>query len=68
MGYLQGEKPITISKLLTMHRAGEKISVLTAYDSTMSALLNANRAPLLSPLSRWLITLAAFPVLMIMLS
>ena len=40
MGYLQGEKPITISKLLTMHRAGEKISVLTAYDSTMSALLN----------------------------
>ncbi|QWE30462.1 3-methyl-2-oxobutanoate hydroxymethyltransferase [Polynucleobacter sp. Adler-ghost] len=40
MGYLQGEKPITISKLLTMHAEGEKITMLTAYDSTMSALLN----------------------------
>ncbi|HBK44784.1 MULTISPECIES: 3-methyl-2-oxobutanoate hydroxymethyltransferase [unclassified Polynucleobacter] len=40
MGYLQGEKPITISKLLSMHAEGEKISMLTAYDSTMSALLN----------------------------
>lgn len=40
MGYLQGDKPITISKLLTMHAEGEKISMLTAYDSTMSALLN----------------------------
>jgi 3-methyl-2-oxobutanoate hydroxymethyltransferase len=40
MGYLQGEKPITISKLLSMRVEGEKISMLTAYDSTMSALLN----------------------------
>ena len=40
MGYLQGEKPITITKLLAMHAEGEKISMLTAYDSTMSALLN----------------------------
>jgi 3-methyl-2-oxobutanoate hydroxymethyltransferase len=40
MGYLQGEKPITISKLLTMRAEGEKIAMLTAYDSTMSALLN----------------------------
>lgn len=40
MGYLQGEKPITISKLLAMHAEGEKIAMLTAYDSTMSALLN----------------------------
>lgn len=40
MGYLQGEKPITISKLLTMRSEGEKITMLTAYDSTMSALLN----------------------------
>jgi 3-methyl-2-oxobutanoate hydroxymethyltransferase len=40
MGYLQGDKPITISNLLAMHAAGEKISMLTAYDSTMSALLN----------------------------
>jgi 3-methyl-2-oxobutanoate hydroxymethyltransferase len=40
MGYLQGEKPITISKLLSMYAEGEKISMLTAYDSTMSALLN----------------------------
>ena len=40
MGYLQGDKPITISNLLAMHTAGEKISMLTAYDSTMSALLN----------------------------
>lgn len=40
MSYLQGEKPITISKLLSMHAEGEKISMLTAYDSTMSALLN----------------------------
>jgi len=40
MGYLQGEKPITISKLLSMHAEGEKITMLTAYDSTMSALLN----------------------------
>ena len=40
MGYLQGEKPITISKLLSMHLEGEKITMLTAYDSTMSALLN----------------------------
>jgi 3-methyl-2-oxobutanoate hydroxymethyltransferase len=40
MGYLQGDKPITITKLLTMHAEGEKISMLTAYDSTMSALLN----------------------------
>lgn len=40
MGYLQGEKPITISKLLTMRAEGEKITMLTAYDSTMSALLN----------------------------
>ena len=40
MGYLQGEKPITISKLLSMRAEGEKISMLTAYDSTMSALLN----------------------------
>jgi 3-methyl-2-oxobutanoate hydroxymethyltransferase len=40
MGYLQGDKPITISKLLSMHAAGEKIAMLTAYDSTMSALLN----------------------------
>ena len=40
MGYLQGEKPITISKLLSMRAEGEKFSMLTAYDSTMSALLN----------------------------
>lgn len=40
MGYLQGDKPITITKLLAMHAEGEKISMLTAYDSTMSALLN----------------------------
>lgn len=40
MGYLQGDKPITIAKLLSMHADGEKISMLTAYDSTMSALLN----------------------------
>ncbi|MBU3592566.1 3-methyl-2-oxobutanoate hydroxymethyltransferase [Polynucleobacter sp. 71A-WALBACH] len=40
MGYLQGEKPITISKLLSMCAEGEKITMLTAYDSTMSALLN----------------------------
>ena len=40
MGYLQGEKPITISKLLAMCAEGEKITMLTAYDSTMSALLN----------------------------
>ena len=40
MGYLQGDKPITISKLLSMRAEGEKISMLTAYDSTMSALLN----------------------------
>jgi len=40
MGYLQGDKPITISKLLSMHAEGEKIAMLTAYDSTMSALLN----------------------------
>ena len=40
MGYLQGDKPITISKLLAMHAEGEKITMLTAYDSTMSALLN----------------------------
>jgi 3-methyl-2-oxobutanoate hydroxymethyltransferase len=40
MGYLQGEKPITISKLLAMYAEGEKITMLTAYDSTMSALLN----------------------------
>jgi len=40
MGYLQGEKPLTISKLLTMRAEGEKITMLTAYDSTMSALLN----------------------------
>jgi len=40
MGYLQGEKPITISKLLAMGTTGEKITMLTAYDSTMSALLN----------------------------
>jgi 3-methyl-2-oxobutanoate hydroxymethyltransferase len=40
MGYLQGEKPMTISKLLAMRAEGEKITMLTAYDSTMSALLN----------------------------
>jgi len=40
MSYLQGDKPITITKLLSMHAAREKISMLTAYDSTMSALLN----------------------------
>ena len=40
MGYLQGEKPISISKLLSMHAESEKITMLTAYDSTMSALLN----------------------------
>ena len=40
MSYLQDNKPITISKLLAMHGDGEKIAVLTAYDSTMSALLN----------------------------
>ena len=40
MGYLQGDKPITITKLLVMHAEGEKITMLTAYDSTMSALLN----------------------------
>ena len=40
MSYLQGEKPITISKLLTMRAEDEKITMLTAYDSTMSALLN----------------------------
>ncbi len=40
MGYLQGDKPITITKLLAMHAEGEKIAMLTAYDSTMSALLN----------------------------
>ena len=40
MGYLQGDKPITITKLLAMHAEGEKITMLTAYDSTMSSLLN----------------------------
>jgi 3-methyl-2-oxobutanoate hydroxymethyltransferase len=40
MGYLQGDKPITISKLLSMRAEGEKIAMLTAYDSTMSALFN----------------------------
>ena len=40
MSYLQGDKPITITKLLAMHTDGERIAVLTAYDSTMSALLN----------------------------
>ena len=40
MGYLQGDKPITISKLLSMRVEGEKITMLTAYDATMSALLN----------------------------
>lgn len=40
MSYLQDNKPITITKLITMHSEGEKIAVLTAYDSTMSALLN----------------------------
>jgi 3-methyl-2-oxobutanoate hydroxymethyltransferase len=40
MGYLQGEKPISITKLLAMHAEREKICMLTAYDSTMSALLN----------------------------
>jgi 3-methyl-2-oxobutanoate hydroxymethyltransferase len=40
MSYLQDNKPITISKLLAMHGDGKKIAVLTAYDSTMSALLN----------------------------
>jgi len=40
MSYLQDNKPITITKLLTMHADGEKITVLTAYDSTMCALLN----------------------------
>jgi len=40
MSYLQDNKPITISKLLAMHADREKIAVLTAYDSTMSALLN----------------------------
>jgi len=40
MSYLQGDKPITITKLLSMHAEGEKITMLTAYDSTMSALLN----------------------------
>jgi 3-methyl-2-oxobutanoate hydroxymethyltransferase len=40
MSYLQGDKPITITKLLAMHTDGERIVVLTAYDSTMSALLN----------------------------
>ena len=40
MSYLQGDKPITISKLLSMRAEGEKITMLTAYDSTMSALLN----------------------------
>ncbi|MDH6155309.1 3-methyl-2-oxobutanoate hydroxymethyltransferase [Polynucleobacter sphagniphilus] len=40
MSYLQGDKPITITKLLSMHTEGEKIAMLTAYDSTMSALLN----------------------------
>jgi 3-methyl-2-oxobutanoate hydroxymethyltransferase len=40
MSYLQGDKPISITKLLAMHADGEKIAVLTAYDSTMSALLN----------------------------
>ena len=40
MGYLQGDKPISITKLLAMHAEREKITMLTAYDSTMSALLN----------------------------
>jgi 3-methyl-2-oxobutanoate hydroxymethyltransferase len=40
MGYLQGDKPINITKLLAMHAEREKITMLTAYDSTMSALLN----------------------------
>ena len=40
MGYLQGDKPISITKRLAMHAEREKITMLTAYDSTMSALLN----------------------------
>ncbi len=40
MSYLQDNKPITITKLLTMYADGEKIAVLTAYDSSMCALLN----------------------------
>ena len=40
MSYLQGDKPISITRLLAMHADREKITMLTAYDSTMSALLN----------------------------
>jgi 3-methyl-2-oxobutanoate hydroxymethyltransferase len=40
MSYLQGDKPISITRLLAMHAEREKITMLTAYDSTMSALLN----------------------------
>jgi 3-methyl-2-oxobutanoate hydroxymethyltransferase len=40
MSYLQGDKPINITKLLALHAEREKITMLTAYDSTMSALLN----------------------------
>jgi 3-methyl-2-oxobutanoate hydroxymethyltransferase len=40
MGYLQGDKPISITRLLAMHAEREIITMLTAYDSTMSALLN----------------------------
>jgi len=42
MSYLENSKPVTLTELARMRTEGEKIAVLTCYDSSFAALLERN--------------------------
>ena len=42
MSYLENSRPVTLTELARMRAEGEKIAVLTCYDSSFAALLERN--------------------------
>ncbi len=40
MSYLANEKPVTLTELMRMYKAGERIATLTGYDASFAALLD----------------------------
>jgi len=42
MGYLENARPVTLTELARLRAEGEKIAVLTCYDSSFAALLDRN--------------------------
>ena len=47
MSYLENSKPVTLTELARLRSEGEKIAVLTCYDSSFAALLERNGADVL---------------------